>query len=362
MSKTANIEQIIKQMKSHQKLNIIFLVVIIGLIITILFLPPSEKKVNNEQLNLNKSEHFQVLEINQVNDASIIGLITATIIEDVKMKVDGKIDKNNRSLTVGSRFSKNDILIKVERLDALYDLLSARSEFKSLIQKFILSINNKVPNESEKWKQFDNQIQRTLPLPELPVLKSKNEEELLSNLNVFSEYYKTKKTERKAEDYIYLAPFDGVIIESNINPGLSINAGKTVLKLAKNNFHQVIAHAQIKDLNRIKTKDTVSFLSFNGDTLSKGIFSKVGSVLSDSSTIVVYYSVFSKDQNLFNQPIEIRYKPKEVKIPSRAIQNDSVLLYAADKAFKLPIKVISQTGDSSVVEGLPEHCFIILNP
>lgn len=352
-------------MKSQQKINLVFSIIIIGLIATILVVSLSESKTVNEQSVLHKSEGYQLMEFKQEAPLSLNGIITASQLEDVKMSISGKVDKGNRILKAGSSFKKNEVLIKVERLEALYELLSARSEFKEKIQKLTLTIQEKVPGETGKWKAFEEKIQRTLPLPALPAIKSKAEEELLNGFGIYTHFYQTKKIERKAEEYIYLAPFDGTIIESNISPGSMVHSGEVILKLAKNNSYQLLTHVALKNLDRIKTKDTLHFKSLEGNMLTKGVFSKVGSALSDSSTVEVYYTIDkidSQKQKHLNTPVHTSLTNKLTNIPTSAIQNDSVTLYAAKTSFKLAIEIMSSTGDSSIVNGLPSHCFIITNP
>jgi len=347
-------------MTSRQKLNLVYSLIIIGLFFTLLYVSITKNKEPIQQSDFDKRKVHQLMAVSQQKDILITGIVKASIVEEVKMKVNGKVDKNNRTLVEGSRFKKNEILIKVDRLEALYELLAVRSAFKELIQKLILSVNDQFPNEANKWWKFENQIQRTLPLPNMPILKSKNEEELLNRLNVYSLYYKAKKTERKAEDYIYLAPFNGTILESNTGAGLLVSEGNTVLKLAKSNSYQVTAHASIKDLERISNSDTVYFKSLEGDTLSKGVFLNAGHRLSDSSTFEAHYSIEIQNDKLLNKIVYGSIKAKPVKIPSVAIKNDSIEIYGSRNSYKLRIKTVLEVGDSTIVEGLPEHSILVI--
>lgn len=345
-------------MKSNKVLNILFSLIIIGLIATVFYISFSKNNVANEQVPFNNSEQHELFQVFSQEKLLLNGIISANITEDVQMKVSGKIDNNNRSLKEGTGFKKNEILIKVERLEALYEILTTRSEFKELIQKLILSIRDQTPNETDKWTDYENKIQRTLPLPTLPNTSSKNEEDLLNRLNVYSQYYKTKVSERKAEEYIYVAPFDGTIIESNVHPGSSIQSGKTILILAKSNTYQVVSHIQLKDLNRITNNDTVEFSSMNGEVLSKGLFTKTGQTLSDSSTIEILYSIFSQNKKYLNTPIKFSIGKEGATIPNSAIKNNSVEIVVAEKVYNLKIKPIKVIGDCTIVEGLPQHSFI----
>lgn len=349
-------------MNAQKKLNFFFLLIIIGLIVSIVYISLNVEKATNEQVSLNNNKSQQLIEVFTTDKLHLNGVISASTVEEVQMNISGKIDKNNRSLNEGEEFKKNEILIKVERLTALYEILSSRSEFKELIQKLIPSIDQKLPDESKKWKNFENQIEKTLPLPTLPIINSKSEEDLLNSLHVFSLYYKAKRSESKVEDYLYIAPFDGTILKSNVHSSSTVHAGKTLLVLAKKNSYQVSSHIQLKDLNRINKKDTIDFLSANGDFLTKGKFLKTGAKLSDSSTVEIYFSIFSQNQNLLNKTVQISFYGKPTKIPTAAVLNDSVEIVAGDKSYKLFIQKIKEVGDSTIVEGLPQHSFVNVNP
>ncbi|WP_107039236.1 HlyD family efflux transporter periplasmic adaptor subunit [Brumimicrobium mesophilum] len=349
-------------MKSYKFLNILFSLIIIGLITIIFFISNNKKQKANEQLSIENTDKPQLFEVYSQKKLLLNGVISAKTVENVQMKVSGKLDKTNASLYVGREFKKNEVLIKVERLEALYEILTVRSEFMELIQKLILSIRDKAPDATNKWIDYESQIERTLPLPTLPEMNSKKEEELLNRLNVFSKYYKTKEIERKAEDYVYLAPFDGLIIECKIHPQSTIQPGKTILKLAKKNSYQIVSHIPISELNRINRNDTIDFTSNNGELLTQGRFFETGTLLSDSSTIEVYFSIFSQESSLLKNSVQFKIANDPVKIPSKAIRNNEVEVISGDKTFKIMVKEIEIIGDSSIVEGLPQHSIINVNP
>lgn len=349
-------------MKNHQKIYLILFFLIIGLIGALLYISFYKKTDTIIESKNQEVRNIQMMKVDSQEQLKLNGIITSNTIEEVRLKVSGKISKDNRSLKEGTSFKKNEILIKVDRLNVLYEILSARSEFKTLIQQLILTIKNRIPAETAKWEYFEKQIQRTQPLPSLPTINSQNEEDLLNHENVYSTYYKTKVSERKAEDYLYIAPFDGTIIESRISSNTTIIEGEISLKIAKKGTNQVLTHVQLKDLNEVMKKDTVEFISSNGETISKGVFSKTGNKLSDSSTVEVFYSIFSQNQNLLNQPIRIIINEELAKIPTSVIKNDSVEIIVNNETYKTKVLPIKTDGNQTFVEGLPQHSYINIHP
>ena len=118
-------------MKSRQKLNLVFSLIIIGLFFTLLYVSINNNKKPIQQSDFDKRKVHQLMAVSQQKDILITGIIKASVVEEVKMKVNGKVDKNNRTLVEGSKFKKNEILVKIDRLGALYELLAVRSAFKN---------------------------------------------------------------------------------------------------------------------------------------------------------------------------------------------------------------------------------------
>jgi len=255
-------------MKTQQKTIFLLLLIIICLVIALII--NSLKENPTKDVTATPLDTLQLIEINHespANSPKVYGLISAAIESDVVMKVSGKIDSDNHHLTPGSYFKKNDVLIKVDRIEILYKMLISRINFKKHMQNALLEINKNVPEEAEKWQTFEKTIERTLPLPDFPKINSTKEDELLDSLNIALEYYKIKDLERQAQDYIFVAPFDGYISESTIQPNSMVHKGKKLMKLAKSNSLQVSAHLPLNLIHLYKNATKVYFINTDKDTL-----------------------------------------------------------------------------------------------
>jgi len=352
-------------MKSSKKINFLLVLIISGLIIALIVVSKENKSIASIPKN-ETEEHFQLIEVKiHKNKATPIihGIITSSEELEVKMNVGGRIDNDNHSLKMGTKFKKNDILIKVDRLEVLYELLISRLNYKKQLQNSLGEIGKQFPDEKDKWSTFENKIERTLPLPDLPKVTSKEEEDLLTQLTIYETYYKIKKTELKTEDYIYSAPFDGFISESSIRPGALIKANTSLMKLSKSNTLQVTSHLPIHLVKDYELAEYVYFLNSNNDTLGKGRFSRLGNKLSDSSYVEVDFNIAEQNHLLENTLIHISLPHEEthntVTLPKSAVKNSIVQLFLDNKIIEHSIQIVSSNNDSIEVKGLPNHCYVI---
>lgn len=352
-------------MSSQRKINLLFFLVIFGFIVTLISisLRDEDVSISTQQNNHKQLKLIEIKSQTTNSQENFTGIINAEIETDVIMKVSGKIDNDNRLLNPGSTFKKNDILIKVDRIAVLYDLLINRLNFKKIIQKYLPEISNQFPTEQKKWQEFEKSIIRTLPLPDLPKASSEKEESLITKLNIYNLYYEIKRLEQKSQDYIYVAPFDGFITESNIAPNSMVKRNKVLMRLSKSNSLQVTSHIPLNSLKSFQNAKEVYFVNLKKDTIATGGFKRIGTTLSDSSKVEVFFSLSVEDNLLQNSSVQILLPKnntyKHIALPKSAILKNSVYLFSDNKIIEASVKVIDNTKDSVYVTGLPNHCFVI---
>lgn len=351
-------------MKSNQRT--IFILIIIGLIfsITILFFTGVWKK---EKQTPTQSNPYELLEINykaQSSDISVFGQINSDRNMEVRMNVSGKIDDNNHTLRPGTSFKKNDILIKVDRLAILYELLTTRTEFKQFLQEILQKLPTEIEDRKDTWTSFKDDIQRTKLLPALPTIHSDAEENYFTEVGLYTQFYKIKKLELKAEDYIYAAPFDGFITNSKVHPGSTIKKNQPIIQISKKNSLIVEAHVPIDLIHHYENSEQVYYVNADNDTLGKGKIHHVESKLSDSSTVAVQFSIDTQSYKDLGKVVRIvipqNHINKGVVLPRSAVKDNHVVLFQSNKKIMTPIHTLTALEDSIAVKGLPNHCFVIV--
>lgn len=346
-------------MKTKRGLFILLSVISIALIIVLASALLAKKP------SLKTEQTFQLMEVHSPakENATVYGMIIPKTTATVSLSINGQIEENNRSLAVGTTIKKDEILIKLDRLDALYQLLKQRSAFKHHLQKMLPEISTKFSGEASKWNAFEENIHREFPLPDLPAINAHEENEFLSQSGIISEYYTIKNTKQHIADHFYVTPFNGTIIESNVTPGSSIKKGEHLLTVAKNDGCQVVAPLTLDQVESYKAAQEVYFLSQKNDTIAKGKFLRTGMRFNDSVQVRAFFSIdksnIKPQQIRLAIPSSVQVK-KGISLPKLAIQGDSITIFAQNKLFRIPIHVVHLKKDSIEVNGLPSHCFVVL--
>lgn len=356
-------------MKKRQIVILASILVVLGLIyIPILFSPKEEEGKKTEA----KNNYVPVfLAQNKVHNQTIssYGQILGNAQLTVSMQVQGEIDRDNRTLKPGTHFRKNKILIKVDRVEALYNLLSRRSAFINLISGILPDIYMDFSDEKTKWDNYLGKISATAPLPELPRFNSQKEKLLVNGRNIPSEYYSIKSAETQIEKFFYVAPFNGVIIESMIEPGSMVTPGAQLMTIAKTGDYEVTAPIDIRDLELFKKTDKIYFVDANKDTVGKGKLSRVGKTINQQTQSVdAYFSINPRNNqeiiigSFVNLNIETPLFEKSVLVPENAVYDNTVQILKDSIIYEKKIKTIGTKPDSIFVKGIEDDTQLVLEP
>jgi len=356
-------------MKKRQIVILISILVVLGLIyIPILF--KDEKKEDKKAEE--KSNYVPVfLAQNKVHNQTVssYGQIVGNAQLNVSMQVQGEIDRDNRTLKPGTHFKKNEILIKVDRVEALYNLLSRRSAFINLISGILPDIYMDFPDEKAKWDNYLGKISATSALPELPSFSSQKEKLLVNGRNIPSEYYSIKSAETQIEKYYYVAPFNGVIIESTIEPGSMVSPGAQLLTIAKTGDYEVKAPIDIRDLELFKQTEKIYFVDTKKDTVGKGELSRVGKTINQQTQSVdAYFSIQPRNNqeiiigSFVNLTVETPLFEESVLVPENAVYDNTVQILKDSIIIETSIKRVGTKPDSIFLKGIEDDTQLVLEP
>lgn len=356
-------------MKKRQIIILLSILVILGLVyVPILF---STEEVESKSAKT-KDNYIPVFTAqNKVHNQTIsaYGQIVGNAQLNISMQVQGEIDRDNRTLKPGTYFKKNETLIKVDRVEALYNLLSRRSAFINLISGILPDIYLDFPKEKEKWNNYLGKISATATLPELPKFNSQKEKLLVNGRNIPSEYYSIKSAETQIEKFFYVAPFSGVITESMIEPGSMVSPGAQLMTIAKTGDYEVKAPIDISDLALFKKTETIYFVDSKKDTVGKGSLNRVGKTINQQTQSVDAYFSIKPESNqeiiigsFVNLEIQTPLFEESVLVPENAVYDNTVQILRDSILYEQTIKTIGTKPDSTFIKGIENNAQLVLEP
>lgn len=283
-------------------------------------------------------------------------------------EVQGKLILNSKKLKVGTRYSKGEIIIQVDPEQAEIDLKSAKSAFLSLISASMADIKADYPNEFENWEAFLSNYDIEKPVNDLPEVNNKQLKYFLSNRNIFKTYYDIKNLELRLSKHKITAPFNCVVISSNIDEGGLVMPGQMLATIAETGSFELELAVQEDEADLISIGSKVIAGSESEQNEWEGrVIRKAGNIDPATQTLKVFARITGKNlldgmylnANIYGKEIENAFQ-----IDRSALVNAESIYYLNDSS-ELQLKnidVILTNRKSAFLRGIDSNTTVIAQP
>lgn len=356
-------------MKLRQIIILLFVLAVLGIIyIPIL----KEKPIEKESTIQEEKFYIPVITVQPRDvkqDFTVYGQILPSQPIDVQMEVQGFISQDNRSLKVGTTFRKGEILVNLERKEAAYNLLARRSSFATLVATVLPDISIDFPSERKKWEKYLSSIRATETLAPLPVPSTEKEDMLLKARNINTEYYAVKALETQFDKYLYVAPYDGVIVQSNVENGSIVSPGARILSIARNDSYEVKAPIKLEWLDYFRNASSVTMITPFGDTIGSGkLLRNAKSINAQTQSVDGFFSLNSLPnkeliQGMFLNILVSGPSLEAMSVlPENAVVNNTVQIYKDSLIVSKNVEIVGNQKDSVFVRGLQKNDQVVTDP
>lgn len=355
-------------MKKSQIIFAIFFLVITGAIYFVLKSnqTPYEKEVKEENTTVylpirtvkNKLHSVQITSYGQISPNTELM---------VSFEVQGKLQQGSKRLKPGVKFSKGEILYRVDNEEAYYSMNSRKSALATMVLNAIPDIELEFPSERDKWLRFMKDLHPAKMLPEIPNTKTEKEQMFISSRNIYVEYYNLKSTESRLAKYIYVAPFSGTVVTVTSEPGAIVGPGVQIAKIAQTNEHEVKVPINLDDIELFRSHNEADFYTTDGKAIGRGKIIRVSDVINQSTqSLDVYFSIKPiNGETLYNGTyVNVSVNEKVDKetmiVPRLALKDQKIQLLEGGKLIEKDILVVGSKPDSVYVTGLNNGSKVVL--
>ncbi|MFT5171074.1 MAG: membrane fusion protein (multidrug efflux system), partial [Candidatus Marinamargulisbacteria bacterium] len=137
----------------------------------------------------------------------------------INAEVGGVLERRSVRFKEGREFVRGEILLQINADQTDYDLKSQKSQFLNSITKLIGDYKIDFPTRTQVWELYLGKFNIDDSLPPLPEISTRKEKYFLGARNILHQFYAIKSLEVKQSKYQIRAPFDGVVIDSQVEEG-----------------------------------------------------------------------------------------------------------------------------------------------
>jgi hypothetical protein len=314
---------------------------------------------NEKQKIVNQSDNFLVVknEIRALN-FSTEGQISQNLEMLVFFNAEGKLEAGEIELKQGTRFKFNQLLYKLDSEELFHSICAQKASLAKLILEQMNFIESNFQSEKSKWQLFLNEFSMVRQLPEFPEIASNEEKLFILESTILSNYLNIKSLEKKMSNYIFLAPFDGIVTEVYSLPGMNVQKGSSVAKISKSNELLMKTKVPVSNLSEYKKSNFVNISNQNGSFLCQGKLNRISNYIDTlNQTIELFYSFvgINKKELFAGQKVLVSLNggKKELcfSINKSYLKKNKIFVLKGNKRIVKRYQIIDENLDSIFVTG-----------
>lgn len=355
------------------KRNQIIILGILLLVFTLIFIAiASKKKPDGKEIKKEATTIFVPIKKvkNEKKELQIVsyGQVTPMAEIDVAVEVQGKLEKGSVRMKPGVKFSKGQLLYKINKEEALFSLSARKMQFSNLVLTAMPDIELDYFEEKDKWLNYMSNIKAFSPLPSFPTPATVKEKQFLSSRGIIAEYYNILSQEARLAKYSYRAPFSGTVLEVYAEPGAIANPGTRIARIAKTSDFEIKVPITLDNIENYQKKGSVEFYNSNDLLVGTGKINRVSDVVNQQTqSMDVYYNIRPlAGQKIYsglflNAAINQNVVSESITIPRMAVTNNKVNLLKNGKIIERTIVIVGTKPDSVYISGLENGENVILD-
>lgn len=298
------------------------------------------------------------------NSISATGRVEALNKVEIYAEVSGLLEQSSSEFKAGNYFKRGEVIIGID--DEVYknNLFSQKSSLLNQLTLLLPDLSFDFPESTKKWEDYLSNFNFYEPLKPLPETTNSQEKYYLAAKNIYNLYYNIKSMEATWDKYSIEAPFNGIVTESNINPGTLVRNGQKLGEFIGTDIYEIAAAVSPAEAQFLKIGSDVKLISQNDDSEFMGKINRINKAIDKNSQMINVY-VRSSDKKIKDGMfVKVVFSgemiSKAAKIPRSAINDkNEVLVKNGNNVFTAEVDLVSNNGNSVFVRGLNDGTVIL---
>jgi len=278
---------------------------------------------------------------------------------DIYSEVQGIMIEGNTAFKTGNKFRKGEILMQINSDEYEASLLAQKSNFFTLLSGIMPDLQLDYSTYYPVWKTYLESINLKTELPKLPTHSDDKLKYFLSAKNILSSYHQVKNMEVRLAKYSLSAPFDGILTESNLNPGSLIRNGQKLGEFIKLDDFELELAVPASFAPFLKIGQAVKLNNKEADPVLYGTLVRINGKVEQSSQMLKIY-VQLNETNLreglyMEAEIQGSMETNVIEIPrALLIGDDQVFTIKEDRLQLTKIVPVYHSENTVIIRGLQD--------
>ncbi len=288
---------------------------------------------------------------------------------DLLSEVGGRMYEGKIRLKEGQSFRKGTLLFYVDDMEAELTLKAQKSNFLRDLASVLPDLKVDFSANYNAWQQYFSTLDIDEDFPDLPEVREEKEKTFLATKSIYSNYYTIKSAEVRLKKHRYYAPFNGSIIEVNMESGAFINPGVKIGRIIRQGFHELQVSVETKDIPWIQEGSPTRIFSDETQQYWSGEVLRISDFVNQNTQSVdVFIAINPGGQKIYDgQFLQAAIPARIIKdgmiMPRNAIYNGNEVFVLEDTLLKTrQINIVRVQEESAIFNGLDEGSDLVVEP
>jgi multidrug efflux pump subunit AcrA (membrane-fusion protein) len=247
-----------------KQLTLLFAVLIVSISVTALFV--SMKSSPKRKPPIDTRPVISLLEVDNSSiqlTIPVIGRLTAHEKVEILAEVSGVLKPNSKEFLTGQSYLRGEVMLRINKEETELSLKAQRSGLLTSIAALLPELKFDYPESYKLWNSYLQAFKIDATTQPLPESLNEREKFFVSSKGIYNNFYQIKAQEARLAKFTIRAPFDGVLIQSNITPGNLVRIGQPMGVLVNPASYDLETSISINEVNSIQVGDPADLTSDN---------------------------------------------------------------------------------------------------
>tara|TARA_B100001059_G_scaffold100024_1_gene99654 strand:+ start:40 stop:1185 length:1146 start_codon:yes stop_codon:yes gene_type:complete len=284
----------------------------------------------------------------------------------ITARVRGVMQTISPLFKTGQEYKFGQILIKIEPSEFRANVISQRAALYNLITSILPDLQLDFPNAYNQWDEYLKGFDLERPVPRLPVMEEKVRL-FVSGRGIISSYYSLQNLENTLTFYEIRAPFNGVLVSTNVTEGSLISPGQELGEFIAPGDYELMVALPKSYLSKITKGASVNVKSIDTDQIYTGIVSRINAkvnIKTQSVEVYIRMSDASLKEGMYMEADINAIEFNNVFALDRGLLNGSkqIFIVKDNKLILRKVSPIHFTETLAIINGLDDGEEIVAQP
>ena len=283
---------------------------------------------------------------------------------EIFSEVQGIFEYSSKQFKPGINYKSGSVLLRLNSDEHRANLRAQKSNLYNQIVVLLPDLRFDYADAFDKWQDYVNSFDVEQVLKPLPKPSSDKEKLFIAGRNIYSTWYNVENIEKRLLKYSIYAPFNGVLIEANIDKGALVRPGQKLGEFINPNIYELEVAVNSSYADLLKIGNSVTLNNVERTKIWKGKVNRLNSLVDpNTQTIQAFIRVSGqglRDGMYLEADLTAKNEANTFEV-SRKLIVDNNKVFVMERGFlKLKeVETVHFTEKTAVVRGLADGSEIL---